>query len=414
MATGQLSGVIHHLRRAMLLRDGAGLTDQQLLEDYTSRRDAAALAAIVQRHGPMVWGVCRRVLTNYHDAEDAFQATFLVLVRRAASIASPELLANWLYGVAHQTAIKARATVARRKMRERQVAEMPEQAGVEQDLWNDLQPLLDQELSRLPDKYRGVIVLCDLEGKTRKEAAGQLGCAEGTVASRLARARVMLAKRLAGRGVALSGGALAAVLAQQAASAGVPCSVMDSTINAANLLAAGKAAATGVISVKVAALTEGVMQAMLFNKLKAVIAVVLILGFVATGAAILTCRTAAGQEDKKPAAEKPVEPAAKQEKEQETFTAWGKEVGGLQAGLGFRPGGKRAYSHGEAVAVVLRVRNVGKEAVEFKHIWAFFVENPPTITGADGKVVQLPRFSALGLQMPRSANVSARQRSHAV
>ena len=174
MATGQLSGVIHHLRRAMLLRDGAGLTDQQLLEDYTSRRDAAALAAIVQRHGPMVWGVCRRVLTNYHDAEDAFQATFLVLVRRAASIASPELLANWLYGVAHQTAIKARATVARRKMRERQVAEMPEQAGVEQDLWNDLQPLLDQELSRLPDKYRGVIVLCDLEGKTRKEAAGQL------------------------------------------------------------------------------------------------------------------------------------------------------------------------------------------------------------------------------------------------
>src|SRR5712692_3342641 len=95
MATGQLSGVIQHLRRAMLLRDGAGLTDGQLLEDYISRRNEAALAALVQRHGPMVWGVCRRVLTNYHDAEDAFQATFLVLVRRAASIASPELLANW-------------------------------------------------------------------------------------------------------------------------------------------------------------------------------------------------------------------------------------------------------------------------------------------------------------------------------
>ena len=190
MATGQLGGVIQHLRRAMLLRDGAGRTDGQLLEDYVSRRDEAALAVLVQRHGPMVWGVCRRVLSNYHDAEDAFQATFLVLVRRAASIASPELLANWLYGVAHQTAIKARATVAKRKMRERQVTEMPEPAAVEQNLWNDLQPLLDQELSRLPDKYRGVIVLCDLEGKTRKEAAGQLGCAEGTVASRLARARI--------------------------------------------------------------------------------------------------------------------------------------------------------------------------------------------------------------------------------
>src|SRR5476651_2488000 len=121
MATSQMSGVIQHLRRIVLPRDGAGLTDGQLLEDYIGHRDEAALAALVRRHGPMVWGVCRRVLSNYHDAEDAFQATFLVLVRRAASIASPELLANWLYGVAHQTAIKARATVVKRTMRERQV-----------------------------------------------------------------------------------------------------------------------------------------------------------------------------------------------------------------------------------------------------------------------------------------------------
>src|SRR5437879_7311196 len=149
MATGHVIGVIQHLRRAMLLRDGAGLTDQQLLEDYISRRDEAALAALVQRHGPMVWGVCRRVLSNYHDAEDAFQATFLVFVRRAASITSPELLANWLYGVAHQTALKARATTAKRRARERQVANMPEPAVTEGDLWHDLQPLLDQELSRL-------------------------------------------------------------------------------------------------------------------------------------------------------------------------------------------------------------------------------------------------------------------------
>src|SRR5437667_1066762 len=143
MATSQTSGVIEHLRRAVLLRDGAGLTDGQLLEDYLSRRDEAALAALVQRHGPMVWGVCRRVLFNHHDAEDAFQATFLVLVRKAASIASRELLANWLYGVAHQTALKARATAARRCARERQVAEMPETEVVEQAHWHDLQPLLD-------------------------------------------------------------------------------------------------------------------------------------------------------------------------------------------------------------------------------------------------------------------------------
>src|SRR5438034_2836901 len=142
MGTGQM--VIRLLRTLATLHDGAGLSDGQLLERFISRGDSAALAALVRRHGPMVWGVCRRVLRNYHDAEDAFQATFLVLVRRAASIASPELLANWLYGVAHQTAMKARATVAKRKIRERQVTEMPEPAGVEQDLWNDLQPLLDQ------------------------------------------------------------------------------------------------------------------------------------------------------------------------------------------------------------------------------------------------------------------------------
>jgi RNA polymerase sigma factor (sigma-70 family) len=299
----------------------------------------------------MVWGVCRRVLSNYYDAEDAFQATFLVLVRKAASIASPELLGNWLYGVAHQTAIKARATVAKRKRRERQMTEMPEPAGVEQNLWNDVQPLLDQELSRLPDKYRGVIVLCDLEGKTRKEVAGQLGCAEGTVASRLARARIMLAKRLTGRGIALSGGALTAVMAQQAATAGVPNSVVDSTIKAASLLAAGKAA-VGAISGKVAALMEGVMKAMLFSKLKTAIAIVLILGFVATGATILTCRTAAGQDDKKPAAEKPVESAAKSSKEKKVPSAKkpeSQEVDGLQAGNATKLGFIKIEARGDLV-----------------------------------------------------------------
>ena len=125
-------------------------------------------------------------------------------------------------------------------------------------------------MSRLPDKYRVVIVLCDLEGKTRKEAARQLGCPEGTVASRLARARTMLAKRLARHGLAVSGGALAAVLSQKAASAGVPTSVVSSTIKAASLFAAGQAAATGAISVKVAALTEGVLKTMLLTKLKIV------------------------------------------------------------------------------------------------------------------------------------------------
>ncbi len=292
MTASQTNKVLQHLRRTVLRRDGAGRTDGQLLEDYLSRRDEAALAALVRRHGPMVWGVCRRVLGNYHDAEDAFQATFLVLIRKAASIASPALLANWLYGVAHQTALKARATTAKRRARERQVTQMPEPAVTEQDLWSDLQPLLDQELSRLPDIYRVAIVLCDLQGKTRKEAARQLGVPEGTLAARLARGRVKLAKRLARHGLAVSGGSLAAVLAQSAASASVPTAVESSTIKAASLFAAGQAAA-GVISVKVAALTEGVLKTMLLSKLKIATALVLAALLAASGAGLIPYRALA-------------------------------------------------------------------------------------------------------------------------
>src|ERR671925_534132 len=121
MPSSQMSEVIQHLRRTVLLRHGTGATDGQLLEEFIRGRDETALAALVQRHGPMVWGVCRRILSNYHDAEDAFQATFLVLVRKAASIQPRNMVVNWLYGVAHQTARKARATTSRRKAREKQV-----------------------------------------------------------------------------------------------------------------------------------------------------------------------------------------------------------------------------------------------------------------------------------------------------
>jgi RNA polymerase sigma factor (sigma-70 family) len=235
----------------------------------------------------MIWGVCRRVLHNYHDAEDAFQATFLVFVRKAASIASPELLANWLYGVAHQTALKARATAAKRKTREMQVKQMPEPAATENELWNDLQPVLDQELSRLSDKYRSAIVLCDLEGKTRKEAARQLGVPEGTLAARLARGRKMLALRLARHGLAVSAGSLTAALAQDTASASVPFVIVSATIKAASLLAAGQAAAAGGISIaaaaggisiKAIALMEGVLKAMFLSKLKIATSIVLGIG----------------------------------------------------------------------------------------------------------------------------------------
>jgi RNA polymerase sigma factor (sigma-70 family) len=284
MPTSPISEVIQRLRSA-LLPEGADLTDGQLLECFVSRREPAALEALVRRHAAMVWGVCRRVLRNHHDVEDAFQATFLVLARKAAAIRSPARVGNWLYGVAHQTALKARATRASRQGRERPVTDMPEPAATGPKLWDDLQPLLDHELSRLPEKYRTVIVLCELEGKALKEAARQLGLPQGTVASRLARARAMLARRLGPHGLVVSGGVLAAALSQGTASAGVPPSVMSSAIKAVTSVAAGQVAA-GVVSLNVAALTDGVIKAMLLKKLKGVTTVLVAVALLAAAAAV--------------------------------------------------------------------------------------------------------------------------------
>jgi RNA polymerase sigma factor (sigma-70 family) len=264
-----------------------------LLSAFVQRRDDAALAALIKRHGPMVWGVCRRLLRSHHDAEDAFQATFLVLARKAAAVRDRKAVANWLYGVARQTAVRLRAMAARRRGRERQVTDMPEPAAREADIGSDLQALLDQELSRLPDKYRVLIVLCDLEGKTRKEAAGLLGCPEGTVAGRLARARSLLAKRLTRHGVAVSGGTLAALLARQAASAALPASVASSTIEAARHFAAGTAGAQGAISARAAALAGGVIKTMLLTRLRIVTAVLAALAVLGVGTAALMPRAPA-------------------------------------------------------------------------------------------------------------------------
>jgi RNA polymerase sigma factor (sigma-70 family) len=321
MATSAISELLQRLRGTAVPGDGAGTTDGELLERFVTARDQAAFAALVQRHAPMVWGVCRRLLPRHHDAEDAFQATFLVLVRKAASVVPRALVANWLYGVAHRTALNARAAAAGRGMRERQVTPMPEPAEREQHLWRDLQPLLDEELSRLPTKYRVVLVLCDLEGKTRKDAAHQLGVPEGTLSGRLSRGRALLARRLARHGVAVSGGILAAVLSENLLSAGtVPTVVMGRVIHTASLLAAGHAV-TGVVPAKVAALTEGVIRTMLLMKLR-ITGTLLILAAASLGAAGLIYHTRAsepaqasfeaapGQADERPTAGKAPRPEA--------------------------------------------------------------------------------------------------------
>jgi RNA polymerase sigma factor (sigma-70 family) len=276
MAT-RISEVVQHLRQTLLQQDGAGLTDGQLLGRFIEERDEAAAAALVRRHGPMVWGVCRRVLGNHHDAEDAFQATFLVLVRRASAIVPREMVGNWLYGVAHQTALKTKATLAKRRTREKQVVAMPEIEMEPHHLQRDLRAVLDHELSRLPDKYRAAIVLCDLEGKTRTEASRQLGVPPGTLAARLTRGRALLAKRLTRHGLAVSGGTLAAALAEQAALAGQPAALVSSTIKVVTLVATGQAASMGTVSAQVAALSEGMAKAMFLSKIKIAVGIMMVL-----------------------------------------------------------------------------------------------------------------------------------------
>jgi RNA polymerase sigma factor (sigma-70 family) len=279
MPTSPLSVVMQHLL-GDVGSDGGGMTDGELLARFVRSRDEDALAALVRRHAPMVWGVCRRLL-HHHDAEDAFQATFLVLVRKASDVPSAAV-ANWLYGVARQTAVRGRATAAKRGRRETQVGNMPEPT-VPEVCDGHLRAVLDEELSRLPDHYRGVVVLCDLEGMTRKEASRQLDVPEGSVASRLARARAMLARRLAKRGIVLSGSVAAVFPAGEAAS--VPPALVASTTRVASLLAAGQAA--GVISVKVAALTEGVVTAMFVAKIKSGLALMVLVTALSAGVGLI-------------------------------------------------------------------------------------------------------------------------------
>lgn len=275
MATEALTKLVRNLRDIALRSDGVDLSDNELLDMFVRRRDEAAFAALVKRHGPMVMSVCRRVLGNCADAEDAFQAAFLVLARKASAIARRELLANWLYGVAHNVARKARAQVCRRRLLEKQVPALPDLAEVCEQPWSDVLPLLDRELSRLPAKYRSPIVLCHLEGKSHKQAAVQLGCPVGTVSGQLSRGKALLAQRLSRHIVGLSAGSLAGLLSQNAASASaLNPGTISATTKAAMLFATGKLAVPGIISPHVHLLTNGVLKTMLFKKLATISAAV--------------------------------------------------------------------------------------------------------------------------------------------
>jgi RNA polymerase sigma factor (sigma-70 family) len=286
------NGTLRHLRRLVVHQERR--SDSQLLACFLQQWDESAFEELVRRHGPMVLSVCRRVLRDSHDADDAFQATFVVLLRKAATLRRRELLANWLYGVAYRTALEAKVGAYRRRRKEKEAAAMPKPNASADDAWLDLQPLLDHELNRLPDKYRIPIVLCELEGRSRKEAARMLGIAEGTLSSRLARARQRLTTRL-GRHAPLATGAVTALLAGQAASASVPPTLLTATLQTATM-AVGRASTAGAVSLKAAALAERVLKTMFLTKLKVAAALVLFIAALGVGAAALPDPSQAGEQ----------------------------------------------------------------------------------------------------------------------
>jgi RNA polymerase sigma factor (sigma-70 family) len=304
MHADRLRQPLKRLRRALAPADGGALPDGRLLALFVATRDEAAFAALLRRHGPMVLGAVRRLVRHEQDAEDCFQAAFLVLAQRAGSVRGASL-ASWLYGVAYRVCLRCRRGNSRRRARERQVGQMP-QPEVAPPEPQDWRPLLDQELMALPEKYRAAVVVCDLEGKTRKEAARLLRLSEGTLSSRLARARALLAGRLSRRGVALSAAALAAALAGAAAAA-VPAPLLLSTAKVAALAAAGQSAAVGPHA---AFLIHEVQRGMLMAKLKvgaALAAVAVVLG--AGGFAYRAAGQTQGQDRRGPVKSAEVRPA---------------------------------------------------------------------------------------------------------
>jgi RNA polymerase sigma factor (sigma-70 family) len=315
--TTQAGAVLRHLR-GLMAADGAGpLGDRQLLERFTAGHDEAAFAALLKRHGPMVHGVCRRVLRDAHDAEDAFQATFLVLASRAGTIGKADSVGGWLYQVAYNTALKARASAAARRRREQRTGGRPHPDPLAEVTGRELLSVLDGELHRLPERQRAPLVLCYLEGLTRDEAAVRLGFSESTLKRRLEEGREQLRRRLERRGLALS----AALL-----TAGVSGAAVSSSLGAATV-AAGLAVASGgrpAVSAGVASL----LRAMTAGPRKAVAAVLVAATVLATGAVLLAHRApAAAGGHSPPAAEAPkakpeVRPAAPAaaDKQETTYT----------------------------------------------------------------------------------------------
>jgi RNA polymerase sigma factor (sigma-70 family) len=236
-------------------RDAGGPSDGVLLRRYVHARDECAFETLLRRYGPMVLGICRRLLNSSHDVDDAFQATFLILVRKAPAIGDGERVANWLYGVAYRVAVRARAQAARTRARQRTLTDTPCEESPCCALAEEVRGLIDEEVSRLPARYRQAVVCCYFEGRTQEEAARVLGWPQGTVATRLNRARQILRNRLVRRGLPVSAGTLLGVLGKGTADASVPPLLIQTALRTATRSLMGDA-----LPAAVTALADGMVR----------------------------------------------------------------------------------------------------------------------------------------------------------
>jgi RNA polymerase sigma factor (sigma-70 family) len=295
MARSSFSSVLRCTRRAALLSERVAVKDGELLSRFVNERDEAAFESLLLRHGAMVLGVCRRILRSEADAHDAFQATFLVFLRKAGSIQPRTMVGNWLYGVARQTSLKA---LAFRRMRAMAWADelLASRDASRDQVQAELRDLLDRELSRLPDKYRAPVVLCELEGRSIKEAAQTLDCPPGTVASRLARGRDLLAKRLTRQGHVISSAALAGLLTNEAASTAVPTRLCFPLIEAATAVTFNGSPGAGIVSSKVSHLAAGALRTMSISRLRWAIAACVSVSLAVAGGSLFLYRASGAEQ----------------------------------------------------------------------------------------------------------------------
>ncbi len=260
--------VLRFLQKACALHGTCDLTDHQLLERFLLNRDEGAFTFLVRRHGPVILRACQRLLGDRHDAEDALQTAFLVLVRQSRSIRQKESVGSWLYGVARHVALKTRTRDAARRKRERKAGAERASGSKDDVATRELRSVLDEEIGSLPEKYRGPVLLCCLEGKSYDKAARELGCPKSSLESRLNKAFELLRCKLKRRGVTLALGALATTLGDMAAAAPLPATLTIKTVKAATLVVAGRAAVGGCISAHVLALAGEAIKGMFWVKVK--------------------------------------------------------------------------------------------------------------------------------------------------